>query len=293
MKVFATGTAGRLGRAIYVRLMKDHTVIGLDRQPCSTTDFVGDLRDEGLVRSLLGGIDIVVHTAALHAPHVGLVSEDEFVRVNVATTRSLMRAAIDNHIKHFVFTSTTALYGLASTPAGRTGWVDEHSEPQPRTIYHKTKIEAEKLLEELSHESGIPVTVLQVSRCFPEPADQMAVYRLHRGIDARDVASAHERAIAQRPAGFHRFIISGATPFRREQCHELYTNAAESIEQHVPALAEEFERRGWSLPPQIDRVYDSSAAQRELNWLPQHGFNSVLEILDSGMSEVLPTVRGS
>ena len=52
-----------------------------------------------------------------------------------------------------------------------------------------------------------------MSRCFPEPADLMAVFRLTRGIDARDVANAHLCSVEKRLSGFNRFIISGATPF--------------------------------------------------------------------------------
>lgn len=293
MKVLVTGTAGRVGRSIYVALVNDHVVVGLDRQPCSTADYVGDIRDMDLFKSALEGVDVVVHSAALHAPHVGLVPEAEFVSVNVEATESIMRTAIEHGIKHFVFTSTTALYGYASTPDGRAGWINEKVEPSPRTIYHTTKIEAERLLEDLSVESGIPVTALQMSRCFPEPADKMAIYRLNRGIDARDVASAHRLAIAKRLPGFRRFIISGATPFRPEDCSKLYTEAPALVRMKVPSLAAEFDKRGWHLPTKLDRVYDSSSAQTGLGWYPSHGFESVLELFDSGFSEVLPTTRGS
>ena len=75
-------------------------------------------------------------------------------------------------------------------------------ETLPTTIYHATKIAAEDLLSIASKQGGLSVTVLRISRCFPEPAHIMAVYRLHRGIDARDVADAHAGALAVRGAGF-------------------------------------------------------------------------------------------
>lgn len=291
MKILITGTAGRVGRAIYIRLMKEHQVVGLDRTPCSTADFVGDLRDRDLMDEALQGVQAIVHTAALHAPHVGLHSDHEFEQINVEATEALMRRGIAQGLQHFLFTSTTALYGRASTPDGTAGWVDETTVPLPRSIYHRSKIAAEARLEVLSSESGVPVTVLQMSRCFPEPADLMAVYRLHRGIDARDVAAAHALAIERRLEGFRRFIISGATPFTRDCCRRLYGDAPSVIRESVPALAEEFERRGWAIPGRIDRVYDSSAAQRLLDWQPQRGWNSVLEMLDDESAEVLPLAQ--
>lgn len=291
MKILVTGSAGRVGRAIYIKLMKSHEVLGLDRTPCSTVDCVGNICDSALVSKALQGIDVIVHTAALHAPHVGLASVDEFERVNVAATEMLALAGIKSGIKHFVFTSTTALYGHASTPAGVAGWVDENIVPQPKSIYHESKIKAERKLKEISNVFSIPITVLQMSRCFPEPVDVMSIYRLTRGVDARDVANAHSCAIEKRLNGFRRFIISGKTPFDHSCCQRLYQEAHELIKEYCPDIAVEFAQRGWALPQSLDRIYDSSAAQRELNWHPLYGFDAVLDLFDTESAEVLPAVR--
>lgn len=288
MKILVTGATGRVGRAIAIHLMHHHEVVGLDRAPSSTADFVGDLRDEALLRQALADVDVIVHAGALHAPHVGRVSDEEFESINVDATLRLATLAVELGVKRFVFTSTTALYGKASTPEGRSGWVDETLTPKPRTIYHRTKLAAEQGLEALSTRHDLPVTVLRMSRCFPEPADWMAVYRLTRGIDARDVALAHRLAIETNLPGFERFIVSGKTPFQSKDSDTLYGGARELIRLKCPKLATEFERRGWHLPETLDRVYDSSKAQRLLGWQPQHGWESVLQMLDEEVSEVLP-----
>ncbi len=288
MKILITGTAGRVGRAIYIKLMQQHQVVGLDRTPCSTADFIGDIRDQDLLKQMLEGIEVIIHTAALHAPHVGLVSDDEFESINVKATEKLAMMGLEQGIKHFIFTSTTALYGHASTPDGIAGWVDEGLVPQPKSIYHRSKIKAEQLLEKISHVFNLPVTVLQMSRCFPEPADLMAVYRLSRGVDARDVASAHACAVDKRPAGFNRYIISGKTPFTTAMRQQLYADAPAVLQSVATDLVAAFAQRGWSLPNSLDRVYDSSKAQKELAWQPQHGFQSVLDMLDGEIAEVFP-----
>ena len=293
MRVLVTGSAGRVGRAIYIKLLRTHDVVGIDKTPCSTADFVGDIRDTELVTKALEGVDVIVHTAALHAPHVGLLPDDEFQTINVDATEMLALEGIKVGVKHFVFTSTTALYGYASTPEGVAGWVNEHVKPQPKSIYHKSKVHAENKLKAISNLFSLPVTVLQMSRCFPEPADLMAIYRLTRGIDARDVANAHLCAINKRPNGFHRFIISGETAFTRSDCKVLYCEADTVIKQKCPEIALAFEQRGWVLPLSLDRVYDSSSAQEKLGWYPTHGFQSVLEMLDSETAEVLPVLKRS
>jgi len=288
MRVLVTGSGGRIGRNIYIHLMNWCDVKGIDVTPCSTVDYIGDIRDSKLLREALSGVDVVIHTAALHAPHVGYRTDSEFIDINVNATELLANIAVEQLVSHIVFTSTTALYGFASTPDGRAGWTTENTTPLPKTIYHRSKIQAEHLLEKISNDTGLPVTVLRISRCFPEPADMMAVYRLNRGIDARDVASAHARAIQVRPSGFTRYIISASSPFNMNDCKLLYSSADELIRKHSPNLAHEFSLRGWSLPTSLDRVYDSSLAQKELKWIPKYGYEEVCAQLDACVAEVLP-----
>jgi UDP-glucose 4-epimerase len=271
-----------------VRLCREHEVVGLDQSPSSTADIVGSIADTALLERAVLGVDAVVHTAAYHAPHVGIISEMQFERVNVQATHDLARLAVQAGVRQFVFTSTTALYGKAATPGPKAGWVDEALQPQPRTIYHRTKLAAEALLEVISREATLAVTVLRMSRCLPEPAPIMAVYRLHRGVDARDVADAHALALESASGGFRKFVISGATPFRTEDVEELAGNAPAVLKRSAPELVEAFDRRGWSLPEAIDRVYSPALAMKELGWRPRHDFREVLRMLDDGSSEVLP-----
>ncbi|MGF1770643.1 NAD(P)-dependent oxidoreductase [Enterovibrio makurazakiensis] len=293
MRILVTGSAGRVGRAIYIKLMRTYDVVGIDKTPCSTADYIGDIRDSALIDGVLENIDVIVHTAALHAPHVGLVPDSEFTSINVDATEKLALAGVNAGVKHFIFTSTTALYGYASTPKSIAGWIDEEVTPQPKSIYHKSKIAAETKLEEISNLFQLPVTVLQMSRCFPEPADLMAVFRLTRGIDARDVANAHSCAVEKRLSGFNRFIISGATPFHFSDCEALYTEAGAVIKRKCPEIALAFQHRNWQLPQSLDRVYDSSSAREKLGWSPIHGFESVLDMLDTETAEVLPVLKRS
>jgi len=288
MKILVTGAAGRIGRAIYTELKKVHDVVGIDRLPSSSVDYVGDIRNQVLVSEALDGVNVIVHTAALHAPHVGFVSDSEFASINVKATEKLALQGVQSGVKHFIFTSTTALYGYASTLDGTAAWIDETVFPKPRTVYHTSKIAAEKKLEEISHIFNLPVTVLQMSRCFPEPVDLMVVYRLTRGIDARDVAIAHLRAIDKRLGGFNRFIVSAKTPFDISCCQRLYQEAHNVISEYAPDVAREFTERGWILPSKLDRVYNSAAAQQALAWVPKYGADSVLKIFDKGMAGVLP-----
>ncbi|MBZ8140790.1 epimerase [Rubrivivax gelatinosus] len=291
MRVLVTGSSGRIGSAICTRLSRDHAVVGLDILPSSTTDIVGSITDVNVIRQALQEVDAVVHTAALHAPHVGAIRESEFERVNVVCTRVLADEAVTAGAKRFVFTSTTALYGTASTIHQRAGWIDESVTPEPRTIYHHTKLAAEAALEVAAQSGTLAVTILRMSRCFPEPAPLMAAYRLHRGVDARDVADAHAIALQTISTGFRRYVVSGSTPFKPEDVQALARNAQSVLERRAPELVEAFKRRGWNLPNSIDRVYSPALLAQELGWSPRYGFDEVLKLLDAGSPEVLPPLN--
>jgi UDP-glucose 4-epimerase len=179
------------------------------------------------------------------------------------------------------------LYGYASRHRDRATWIDETTIPQPKSIYHRTKLEAEQFLKAESSRN-LKVTTLRMSRCFPEPAPTMAMYRLHRGVDARDVAEAHRLALMSPGENYRVFILSGTTPFEPSDCKALKHMPEKVLHHKCPSICELFASRQWTLPESIDRVYDSSLAQRELGWAPGYGFEDVARLLDAQISEVLP-----
>lgn len=284
MRLLLTGSAGRMGQALMAALAPQHAVQGLDLRAAPGTVWTGDLGDAALLRQALRGQDAVLHAAALHAPQVGVQPDATFWRVNVQATRALADAAEAAGVPHLVYLSTTALYGAGGGlgAGGAADWVDEDTPPAPRTIYHHTKLAAEALLAERARAGAFALTVLRMGRCFPEPAAVMAVARLHRGIDARDVAAAHARLLSQPLVpGVRRFVLSGATPFQRGDAAALGHDAPAVLRQRAPDLVAAFARRGWSLPARIDRVYDSARAQAALGWRPAHGWSAVLDQADA------------
>ena len=273
MRILVTGAAGLVGSGVAARLMNDHDVIGLDLKPGAQVQLIEDCHDVRRWRHQVGSIDAVVHTAALHAPHVGRRTDNQFRRANVEATSCLLDFALSAGASHFVLTSTTSLYGRALEPDGAAVWVDEQLEPRPRDIYDETKLAAERLVA--SAGDAMTVTSLRMSRCFPEPADIMAWYRLYRGIDRRDVAEAHALAL-QREGAPATFVISATTPFEREDAEGLINDARSVIERRCPSLVERTAATGWAQPRLIDRVYDASLAREQLGFVSCHGIESCL-----------------
>ena len=290
-KIVITGSSGRIGRALHWKLCGNFHVTGIDITPTSATSKIVDIRNYGQLLRSFEGVDTIFHTAALHAPHVGIASEKDFYDINVNATENICKAALESGVSQVVFTSTTALFGYANFGKDKAVWIDEQTTPEPKTIYHKTKLEAEQLLKEYANKN-LEISVIRMSRCFPEPVQMMAVYRLHRGIDYRDVAEAHILAAQlKKDKHFDIYIISGNTPFLKSDCRMLFENPEVVIRERQPWLAQEFDKRGWKFPQSIDRVYDSSYVQQKLNWSPRRDAFDVIKQFDNDDFETLPCLQ--
>ena len=276
MRLLVTGASGRIGGCIVQKLVQDHDVIGLDVKPGYYTTMIGSINNKQLMDDLCSQVDAVIHTASLHAPHVGILSDKEFRQTNIVGTQVLLDASLRGSVKRFVYTSTTSLYGQAMIPTDRAVWVTEELQPNPRDIYDETKIAAEKECAKAA-QKGLSCICLRMSRCFPEPVNLMAIYRLYRGVDQRDVAYAHERAILSNLSGFQIFNISAETPFQPNDTPELLLNANHVILKYYPWAEMEFTRRGWQLPTSIDRVYVIEKAQKLLGFMPKFNFASLFK----------------
>jgi UDP-glucose 4-epimerase len=243
MKVAVTGVADRIGRAIHLNLCQDHEFVGIDRTVSLATTHIGDIGDFEFMVNAFVAVDAVIHTAAYHVPHVGIIDDAEFIRTNVQGTQTVVRAMRACSVRKLVFASTTALYGYASENPDSAVWLNEQSEPVPKYIYHRSKLEAEAYLQSVSSKD-LKVTILRVSRCFPESAPLMAAYRLHRGVDARDVAEGHRLALDMDKA-YRMYILSGHTPFGLEDCDALKADAKGVLLEKCPSICMLFAERNW------------------------------------------------
>jgi UDP-glucose 4-epimerase len=293
--ILVTGSAGHLGEALMRAFHAAHRpAVGIDIKAAPTTDIVGSIVDRDVVKRALAGCDVVVHTATLHKPHVATHSRQEFIDTNITGTLNLLEESVAAGIRTFIFTSTTSVYGRAmNPPAGAPAvWVTEDLAALPKNIYGVTKLAAENLCEMFQFRFKLPCLVLRTSRFFPEEDDNpharaahpdgniKANEFLYRRADIEDIVSAHLVAIDKAAEiGFGRYIISATTPFARSECAQLRHDAPALVRHCVPDYVEQYARRGWSIPPGIERVYDNARAREELGWQPRWDFARIVDVL--------------
>lgn len=277
MKYLVTGSSGKIGRKIAEIVNQRGTGIGIDLVPGIFTTHLGDINDRKLIDEIMPGVDAIIHTAAFLTPQIGVKSDNEFRHVNVHGTEVLLDSAIRHHVKRFVFTSTTSVFGCTSRIKAEALWVTEDLSPNPEDIYDITKLEAEYLCQQAAT-SGMDVCILRMSRCFSEPDNLLAFYRLYRGVSAQDTAEAHWLAATSNGKGVETFVISAASPFHESDTRELLHDPWKVIDRIYPDARSSFDRMKWEKPTSIDRVYVIDKAKQLLKYQPVENFPEFLQV---------------
>lgn len=267
-----TGSSGQLGREIARQLSAQHHVVGLDLSPGPWTTHQADFSNLGVLAKLIPTVEAVIHTASLHARHLQSHSKQDFVQVNITNFLKLLELCAQFPVKRLVYTSTTSVYGFAMEPQEKAAWVTEALAPRPRDIYDITKLAAEELCRLFAGEKGLKAICLRTSRFFPEPPDRLALYRLYRGADVRDVARAHVLAATNQALDYAIFNISANHPFQEADTEALFREPLPVLERYYPGIEAIFQQRGWTLPRSLDRVYVTAQAQEKLGYRPDYNF---------------------
>ncbi|HKH02090.1 MAG TPA: NAD-dependent epimerase/dehydratase family protein [Bradyrhizobium sp.] len=157
-RILVTGSSGFIGSALTSALAAaGHTLRAASRQPMVERQenvewaHLPDLESEIDWSSLVAGMDIVVHLAAI--AHRGRDDSSDYERANRIATAELAKACRRQTIKRLVFMSSIG----AQAGSAADDVVTEDCKPRPVTAYDRAKFAAE---EEIRL-SGVPFTILR------------------------------------------------------------------------------------------------------------------------------------
>ncbi len=156
MTVLVTGGAGYIGSHMVLRLadageqvvVLDNLVTGFDWAIDGRASFVqGNAGDTGFVVDLITKhkISEIVHFAGSIVVPESVVDPLKYYGNNTATSRSLIEAAVKGGVKHMVFSSTAAVYGMTGLEP-----VDEDTPLSPMSPYGRSKLMTEMMLRDVS-----------------------------------------------------------------------------------------------------------------------------------------------
>ena len=158
--ILVTGGAGYIGSHVVLQLReRGESVVVLDdlsrgfRQSVADTPLVvGDIGDRQLVTRLLRehGVDTVIHFAAFTIVPESVRDPLKYYANNVCGTRNLLQCCAESGVRHFVFSSSAAVYG---TPAGDLA--AEDSPTAPINSYGTSKLVSEWMLRDLAGASDL------------------------------------------------------------------------------------------------------------------------------------------
>jgi dTDP-glucose 4,6-dehydratase len=117
----------------------------------------GDIRDAGLVRELVEGVDVIVNAAAeSHVEKSIAHGASEFVTTNVEGTQILLDAIRVTPVERFILISSSEVYGTAETAP-----MDEEHPLKPRSPYAATKAGADRLAYSYWTTYDLPIVIVR------------------------------------------------------------------------------------------------------------------------------------
>ncbi len=218
-KALVTGGAGFIGSNLVQSLLKEgFKVKVLDIRPGllegvrdSNLEFVGigsdslrgGMADRGIATHAVQDVDIVYHLAINwngHSWRHTLPVADLF-DVNIRGTLNLLEAAVNQGVKHFLFSSSIAVYGEPNFSV-----VDEEVACRPETwegdpgrAYGILKWTTERLCLLYFHEQELPVTAFRIDVVFSDNEELLVsreiVDRVRKGEDIEVVEGEGSTAI--------------------------------------------------------------------------------------------------
>ena len=148
--ILVVGGAGYIGSHVVKALRDagrqpvvfDNLSTGLRENLFPDIPFIhGDLLIPEQVRAAMRGIRSVIHLAALKAAGDSMLEPERYALHNLNGTVNLLHAAGTAGVRHFVFSSSAAVYGEPQYLP-----LDENHPTEPANFYGQTKLQIEMLL---------------------------------------------------------------------------------------------------------------------------------------------------
>ncbi|MGK5090824.1 NAD(P)-dependent oxidoreductase [Deltaproteobacteria bacterium TL4] len=110
-----------------------------------------DFRQVHQVVEAMEGMDAVIHLGAIVGDPACALDEELTIEINLMATRLIAEVAKANRVNRFIFASTCSVYGASEE------CLDEQSALNPVSLYARSKIASERVLQQMADEHFSPV----------------------------------------------------------------------------------------------------------------------------------------
>jgi UDP-glucose 4-epimerase len=293
MRILVTGSAGRLGRSVYMDLKsRGHDVVGIDLSTrAGSCDLEVDLLDAAAAYAAMARTkpDAVVHLAGLPTPFGR--PEPVLFAVNTQSTFHVCQAAAELSVKTVLCASSPTVIGYGNPKGWSPSYLplDEAHPTQPWHGYGMSKVAIESIVRGFAVQQADATRYFSFRPCYvvapeewePNAATQLghtiaerlrdpslAAVSLFNYIDARDAASL-VAAICERAES----LQSGECFFASADDALATRPLAELLPRYVPTTA-----------PFVANIsgtrgaFSNAKAARLLDWKPTHSWRDFVHL---------------
>lgn len=138
MNILITGYKGFIGNNLIKRLNKQHSIIGIDLKDGN------DVLNKEYIKSVFNSnnIDVIIHLAAIAGVGYSVEHSEEVLTNNIIGLDILAKAAIKHNVKHFIYASSSSVYGDDGTqksPYAVSKATNELQAAMYSNLYHNIK----------------------------------------------------------------------------------------------------------------------------------------------------------
>jgi nucleoside-diphosphate-sugar epimerase len=176
-KIFITGGAGYVGSVLTPYLLKkgyeisvfDLMIYGNTLDPHKNLNIIkGDIRDYRMLEKNIPGHDAIIHLACISNDPSFELNPVLGRMINLDSFEPLVRIARNSKIKHFVYASSSSVYGVKNEPN-----VTEDMLLEPLTDYSKFKALCEDILLKYKSDEFIVTILRPATVCGYSPRQRL------------------------------------------------------------------------------------------------------------------------
>lgn len=238
MTILVTGGAGYIGSHMVLALLDaGEDVVVIDNLttgfrwavPAAVNFVVGDIADTPLLERAIRQFDVnaIIHFAGSIVVPESVADPLGYYLNNTVKSRSLLDVAVSMGIRHFIFSSTAAVYGLPEMSP-----VPETAQLRPISPYGSSKLMTEVMLADVARAHDLAYVALRyfnVAGADPDGRSGQSTPRATHLIKA-----ACEAALGKRS---HMEVFGTDYPTPDGTCIRDYIHVKDLISAHLAALA--------------------------------------------------------